>query len=226
MTSAAVPLARTPLHDWHAQHGAHFVTVHGWQVPAGYSSAESEAVAARNGVGIADVSSQGKLSYRGKGVPVLAQRLAPDSKRLGVTWLRGEQAALLCRLTDEHLLVLSLTEEPIPPGETGENVLAINVTCALAGFFLIGPRLEELLRRMTAFDVRETSLPVNGCAETSLAGVEALLVRSPEVPLPAMRVYVAWDMAEHVWERLLEAGRDLGIAPLGQEGLRLLMKDH
>ena len=33
---------------------------------------------------------------------------------------------------------------------------------------------------------------------------------------------VSWDVAEYVWERMLEAGRDLGITPVGTEALVLL----
>ena len=53
------------------------------------------------------------------------------------------------------------------------------------------------------------------CAETTLAGVEALLVRTEGLAVPSLRLYVAWDMAEFVWERLLETGRRDQITPLG-----------
>ena len=63
------------------------------------------------------------------------------------------------------------------------------------------------LRHLTQLDVRPASFPANSCAETALAGVEALLVRFPERSLPALRVHVAWDLGEHVWERMMQAGR-------------------
>jgi sarcosine oxidase subunit alpha len=226
MTTVA-PIARTPLHHWHASHGARFTTTNGWQVPAVYTNADQEAAAARSGLAIADVSAFGKLSFRGMGVAALAQSLAPDipaTKPLGVTWLRGAEPALACRLNDEHLLLLSLTLAATPAKlELPEQgILATDLTSAYAGFLLIGPRNEDLLRRLTHIDVRSSSFPAYSCAETSLAGVEALLVRTPELAVTAMRIYVGWDMAEYVWARLLESGQTWGIAPIGLEAMQIL----
>ena len=55
-----------------------------------------------------------------------------------------------------------------------------------------------------------------------IVGVEALLLRTDELSLPSVRGYVAWDLAEYVWERLMEAGHPGGITPVGLDPLRLL----
>lgn len=225
MATVTTPVARTPLHDWHAAHGARFEVRNGWNVPTVYSSPEGEAAEARRDVGVADVSATAKLSFRGKEVAALVAKLAPNTpaaKARGVALLNCPEPALACRVTDDSLLLLSLTEKQLHLDTQDGRILAIDVTSAYAGFCLVGPRTEELLRRLTALDVRAAAFPANSCAETSLASVEALLVRGPNGFVPAVRAYVAWDVAEYVWERLLEAGRDLGVSPLGPEGLRLL----
>jgi heterotetrameric sarcosine oxidase gamma subunit len=155
MPDARTPVARTPLHHWHAAHGARFIARDGWQVVVAFSDAQREADAARAGLGLADISASADAS-------------------------------------------------------------------PLAGCWVIGPHCEEFLRRLTQLDVRPCSFPMNARAETALAGVEALLVRSAELSLPSVRIYVAWDVAEYVWERMLEAGRDLGITPVGLDALALL----
>jgi glycine cleavage system aminomethyltransferase T len=155
------PVARTPLHHWHQARGARFTARDGWQAVAAYSDAESEAAAARAGLGLADVSALAKTNLRGEG-------------------------------------------------------------STYAGFELVGPRLEELLRRLTHLDVRPAALPTDSAVGTALAGVEALLEQPNGRSLPALRVYVTWDLGEYVWERLLEAGRDLPITPVGLEALELL----
>jgi heterotetrameric sarcosine oxidase gamma subunit len=155
MPDPRTPVARTPLHHWHAAHGARFVERGGWQVVAAYADPEREAERARAGLGLADISAATDASSR-------------------------------------------------------------------ASFWIIGPHWDAFLRRLTQLDVRAASFPAGARAETALAGVEALLVRSAELTLPSVRVYVAWDVAEHVWERMLEAGRDLGITPLGLDALALL----
>jgi len=218
------PVARTPLHHWHAAHGAQFTELDGWQVVAAYSDAEQEAKAARAGLGLADVSAFAKISLRGTGVSSVVQALVPDSAALhprGVARLPCE-AALACRLADDHLLLLAATPSATALSQRlaglpeGRPLVQTDVTSAYAGFEVLGPRLDELLRRLTHQDVRPTALPMNSCAETALAGVEALLVRSAEGPV---RIYVGWDLGEYVWERLLEAGREVPITPVGLEAL-------
>ena len=62
-------------------------------------------------------------------------------------------------------------------------------------------------------------------AETSLAGAHALLVHPPAGSSPpSVRVYVAWDLAEYVWERLVETGRHRGLMPLGHDARGLLTR--
>jgi sarcosine oxidase gamma subunit len=92
----------------------------------------------------------------------------------------------------------------------------------LAGFIVVGPGVEPLLRGLTAFDVSVNSLPPGTCSETKLADIHALLVRPPISPLPELRIYIAADLGEYTWETLLETGRALGIAPIGLESLPAL----
>jgi sarcosine oxidase subunit alpha len=226
MPASATPIARSPLHSWHAAHGALFTERHGWQVVARFRSAEAEVQAARAGIGVADVSASIKVSLQGPGVSDLAQALVPDGSAAethGVGVLPGGRA-FACRLTDEHLLLIAMTTEArdLAPRET-QGVVVSDVTSAHAGFVVVGPQTEALLRRLTHLDVRPAALPVNSCVETALAGVEALLIRTTESALPSLRIYVAWDMAEYVWERLIEAGREWQVTPLGLEALNRLV---
>jgi sarcosine oxidase subunit alpha len=218
------------LHHWHAAHGALFADRDGWQVVAAYSEPKQEFEAARTGLGVTDTSAFAKISLRGPEVAGLAQALVPDGavlKPRGVAPL-ADGMALACRLAEEHLLLLALTLPPTILGQrfaslcTGRAVVQTDVTSAYAGFAVVGPRLEEFLRRLTHLDVRSPFFPVNSCAETALAGVEALLVRSAGLPVPVLRIYVASDLGEYVWERLMEAGRDGQATPIGLEALGLL----
>src|SRR5262249_18123709 len=150
------PVARTPLHHWHAAHGARFADRDGWQVVAAYSGAEREAEAARAGLGLADVSAFAKVSLRGPGVPALVRSLVAD----GAARHRGGGAAvaggvaLACRLREAHLLLLSagVTATALNQRLAGlpgsEPMVQTDATSAYAGFWVLGPRLEEFLRRL------------------------------------------------------------------------------
>jgi len=222
---------RIALHHWHAEHGARFADSDGWQVPAVYSTVEREMKASREGVALADISAFAKFSLLGKGVPELALALggdSPASEPRGVATLAAGDLALACRLTDDHLFLLASTTSPAVLDErlaylpADSSVVRWDATSAHAGFCLVGPRGDEVLRGLTALDITPSQLPPGSCAETGLAGVHALLVRPAGQAPPSVRVYVSWDLAEYVWERLLAAGRRRGIIPLGLEALRAL----
>jgi sarcosine oxidase subunit alpha len=219
-------MARTPLHAWHQAHGARFREEDGWLVVSAYSRAESEAASARAGLGLADISACAKFAWRGPGVSAVARSLLADGADLPggrVATLPGE-SGLACRLSDDHLLLLygAPTHRRIDLHRQGPTAAATDVTSAYAGFALVGPRLEEHLRRLTHLDVRSAAFPPGFCAETAFCGVEALLVRPAIGPFPALQVFVAWDLGEYVWERILEAGPDVPITPLGLEARALL----
>jgi sarcosine oxidase subunit alpha len=225
-----MPHARTPLHHWHATHGGRFADRGGWQIVAAYSDPQKEVEAARGGLGLADISAFQKISLRGPGVPALAGSLLPSTTAphvRGVAALPGG-TGVACRLAPDHLLLLASPATSTPPGNllcveiNGSAVVQIDVTSAYAGLWLLGPRLPEVLRCLTHLDLRTAAFPANSCAETSLAGVEALLVRTAELSVPCLRIYVAWDLAEYVWQRLWEAGRDEAITAVGMEALALL----
>jgi glycine cleavage system aminomethyltransferase T len=102
------------------------------------------------------------------------------------------------------------------------QVVRVDASTTYAGFLLAGPRLEDMLPCLTALDLT-ASLTPGVCAETALAGVHTLLVRAPELSVPCLRIYVGWDLAEFVWERLLDAGRHHGLTLLGLEALNALL---
>jgi sarcosine oxidase subunit alpha len=204
----------------------------GWQVPEYYTSVESEVDAVRVGVGLCDVSAFVKMSIFGSGVRALSRELLGDSaaaRPLTVAWFMASSPVLACRLTDDHMLLLASTtsatglDEHLRARQMNEPLVRNDATTALAGISLIGPATEEVLGRITPLNVKPEALPPGSCAETSLAGVQALLVRPPNRAMPAVHVYIAWDLGEYVWERLLNAGRGRRLTPLGVAGLRQLV---
>jgi 4-methylaminobutanoate oxidase (formaldehyde-forming) len=201
-------------------------------MPACYAGVEAELAAARTALALADVSAFAKISLQGPGVPDLTQALLSDSPTAnvrGVARLTAPGVAWACRLTLDHLLLMAA--DVTPAGLQGwlaratlpRNVVQTDVTSAFAAFGLIGPHREKLLPQLTSLDVRSTALPAGACAETSLAGVQALLVPWEEASSAGMWILVGWDVGEFVWEVLLESGRRLGITALGFEGLHQLL---
>ena len=221
------PMKRLALHQWHIKHGARMVESGGWQVPAAYTDVEREIAAARTGLALADISAFAKVSLVGAGVAELARELTHGDAALlprRVAGLAGPGDVLACRIAEDHLLLLARTTNPAVLdarlAEVGPAVVPNDAAMYQAGFCLVGPRLEEVLRQVTGLDVSSVIIPTGSCAQTGVAGVPALLVRPPECSVPSAFVHVSWDLAEYVWERLLEAGAEA--ESLGLDGLRAL----
>ena len=63
---SSLPLKLSPLYEVAAHAGAQFSLCEGWQVAQVYTSAQDEAALARQGVGLADQSAQGKILVEGR----------------------------------------------------------------------------------------------------------------------------------------------------------------
>jgi 4-methylaminobutanoate oxidase (formaldehyde-forming) len=194
---------------------------------------ENETAAVRTGLAVADVSAFAKIRFLGRGVPELTQALVgngPATHPRGVARLKTAGPGWACRLTEDQLLWLPFStsatelEERLAKTAPFPGVIQSDVTSAYAGFGLLGPHRHNTLTRLTPLDVREAALPVGTCAETSLAGVQALLIPWSQPPVAGVWLYVSWDVAEYVWETLLECGRSVEITPLGLDGLGFLLR--
>ena len=65
----------TPVHAWHAAHGAQFTLAGVWIRPLHYGDPAAEIRAVREGVGLIDASTLGKLRFTGPGVGALLDKL-------------------------------------------------------------------------------------------------------------------------------------------------------
>jgi len=214
------PVRRSPLYHWHLARGARFVEMDGWQLPLSYTDPRQETEAARNGLGLADVSPLAKLSLRGPGVAAVAVALG----NVGPRSVSKIEAGLACRLTEDCLFLLAGSTRLagfVEPSSSAQ-IVRTDITSAYAGFTLVGKCVEALVGRLSSFNVGSQAFPEGSCAETELASVHALLVRPAGRFTPEIGVYVAWDLGEYVWEVLWGAGRDLSIVPVGLETMTLL----
>jgi glycine cleavage system aminomethyltransferase T len=236
--SAVPPLARTPLYHWHERNGARLGEWEGWQVAEVYTEVDKEVTAAKRTVAIADISAFAKISLLGvspggtgggTGVSPVFTFDQPDTgptQPHGVAASTADPSILVCRLKEDQLLLMALTtnraglEKLLATASPG--VIQHDVTSAYAGLWLIGPEADAVLRRLTHHNI--AAMAAGSCAETGLVGVPAFLIRPPKLSIPSMQVLFAWDVAEFVWEAVVETGRKWDIALLGMEGLEEIMQ--
>jgi sarcosine oxidase subunit alpha len=98
-----------------------------------------------------------------------------------------------------------------------------NVTGGYAAVNLAGPRSREVLSRVAGgIDLSPVSFPYLAVREGVIAGIPARLLRIGFVGELGYEIHVPSQMGEALWDRLIDAGRGLGVRPVGLEAQRTL----
>jgi sarcosine oxidase subunit alpha len=103
------------------------------------------------------------------------------------------------------------------------KVYTANLTEQFAQIAVVGPKARELLQRLGGdIDLSSEAFPFMACREGVLADLSARVYRisfsgemSYEIAVPAGR-------GLELWQKLQEAGRDLGVTPYGTEAMHVL----
>jgi aminomethyltransferase len=225
----------TPLYHVALSLGATFRDADGWRVPDRYVSTTEETDRARAAAGLADMSAGGRIAVRGASIEPLFTKLSglalPAASIASRARIDGAEV-LVCRLAPDEVLVLTGAAEAAGvqarlerAAESVDCAHVTEVTSAFATLELIGPAVPSLLARLVAIDLSPTALPAFGVAQGELAGVRAVILRLDHPRLPALRVLVAREVGEFVWTALVDAGRDLGLVPIGLAAHARLMAE-
>jgi glycine cleavage system T protein (aminomethyltransferase) len=208
-SSKFAPVMRSPLTEHHRRLNAELVIEDGWELPRSYGDLERERRAIREGLGIADITSRGKIDIRGN----------VDSSLARVPQTRGAQLARLSRdwalvLTPAatHKSALHLMEQA-----AGRTTMVTDATSIYAGIALLGPRVPELLLRLTAVDLAH--LTPGHSLVTQMLRIPAILLRR-DLAAMVVEAYVASEFARYAWDAVFNAGHPLQPEPVGWDALR------
>ena len=246
------PIRITAIHPWHVAHRARFENVGQWKRPSyfprGDESMEAavlrECRAAREGVGVMDVSTLGKIDIQGPDALTLLNRLytnAFDTLPVGMC-----RYGLLCRadgmvfddgvvmhLAQDHYLATTTTggaaavldwfEEWLQTEWTDLRVRCTSVTDHWAAIAVVGPRSRDVIAALfpeTAVDTR--AFPFLAIREGETRGIP---VRLHRITFSGELAYELWTPNWYglaLWELVMEAGKPLDIAPYGTEAMHVL----
>jgi heterotetrameric sarcosine oxidase gamma subunit len=215
---SATPVRRGPLEHVHAALGARWID-EAIRWPASYAVPEREQDAVRNAGGVAEIGPLDKLL-------VTSASAASGLAAAGLTLESGRVAANgeaeVWGLAPGEAIVVT------PPG--GTDALATQVRAARAAatdvssgwtmLALAGPRIPDPLQEACAVDLSDRALREGQAVQASMAGVRVIVARIDiGGRVPAFRVLVARDEAEHLWGALLHLGRPHGLTPVGQRAM-------
>ena len=236
-----MPLKRTSLDRKHKELGARMVDLGPWQRPYSYGSPQDECLAVRERVGIIDVGTLGKLDVRGRDAGALLDKLythhfsnLPMGRiRYGI--LCADNGTVLddgtvTRLADDHYFVTTTTgnvelmEEWFKWWMAGTGMCAhvTNVTSAFGAINVAGPRARETLSKLTDVDLSPDGFRYMRSARGDVAGVPTTFLRIGFVGETGWELHFPTGYGEHVWDALMEAGEEHGVAPFGVQAQRIL----
>ena len=78
------------------------------------------------------------------------------------------------------------------------------------------------MARVTALDVSREAMPYLAAVEGPVAGIPAIILRIGFVGEVGYEIHVPADYGAHLWDALMDAGRELGLRPFGVEAQRVL----
>jgi sarcosine oxidase subunit alpha len=235
------PRKETAMHDRHVDAGAEFMWAGEWRRPHHYHDPREECRAVHERVAIIDVSSLGKFRIKGPEAVALLERLYPnrvaDLKigRIRYGAMLNDQGVILddgtiCRLNADEFFVTTTTGGTAGMEQWMRWWLAdwaldaqlLNVSGGYAAVNVAGPRARAVMRKLTELDLSASALPYLAVARGPVAGVPALILRIGFVGELSYEVHVPSAFGEHVWDAIMDAGREEGIVAFGLESQRVL----
>ncbi|PVZ15043.1 2Fe-2S iron-sulfur cluster-binding protein [Actinomycetospora cinnamomea] len=239
------PVRYSPMQPWHERHGAVPLVAGQWIRPEHYGDPAAEVTAVRTGVGIIDVTPIGKLDLQGPDVAKLLELLYVNKwQKLGIGRVRygvmcAEDGVVLDdgvtgRLGEQHYLMSTTSSGAATVWEWVENWLqtahpdwrvhVTPVTTAYASINIAGPRSRDLLARLTTdVDLSAEAFGYMNVRTGTVAGIaDCVLWRIGFTGELSYEIHVPASYGLHVWQRLLDAGADLGVRPFGVEAQRVL----
>jgi sarcosine oxidase gamma subunit len=198
MPLSTAPIAQGPLAEMHHRQGATVALRDGWLVATNYPDEPGA-----GGNAIVDLAHRPTSELNGPDLSLTLTDLCDSD--VHVRTIHGRSDWQAYRLTAGRAIVFGKVGNTIPG--------ALDVTGGWATIALIGPDAEHILNKVTAVDLRERTLPVNGCCQGPIFSVNTLFGRFTN----RFELHVCGDSAEFLWEVLLDAGAEFDLKPAGIE---------
>ncbi len=234
-------LKHTPLHTIHRELGARLVPFAGWEMPVQYKGILEEHLTVRDAVGLFDVSHMGQIELSGgaalEGIQYIttndASRLYPG--RVQYTALCNEEGGVIDDVTlymldkERYLFCVnaSNTEKDLLwiREQIGNKVNVSDRSRDYALIAIQGPLSVEVAKRI--WGNRIEGLRYYHFTTLEQGGSTTIISRTGYTGEDGFEVYIDSKKAVSIWQRLMDAGRDLDIMPCGlgaRDTLRIEMK--
>ena len=219
---------QTFLHDKHVALGARMVDFAGWDMPVQYSSIIEEHRTVREAVGLFDVSHMGEVIVYGEDALPYLNKLVPqdvtklvDSKAV-YCQLTNKQGGIIddliiYKLEDQKYLIIanaSRIDEDLNwmvRNKCGFDVSIVNESHNYSLLAVQGPKACELIKKLGVNELPSFFSIKRG----ELFNINLWISRTGYTGEDGVEIMVRNEFSEYLWDKLLDAGKEFGIKPIG-----------
>lgn len=229
------PLKQTALVDRHKALGAKMVPFAGWEMPVQYEGILAEHKAVRTAAGLFDLGHMGQVDVTGSNALDFLQYTTTND----VASLSPGEAKYGLLPNDDGGVVDDIIVYRRPEGQAGYMVVVNAANCVkdvawwqelrrrrsdldvtiedisdqLGMVAIQGPRAVEITQSVADIPVDE--IPYFSWQRGVVGGVEAMIARTGYTGEDGFEFYAPNERIGELWDALLDAGEDHGIAPVG-----------
>jgi aminomethyltransferase len=234
-------MKNTALTHIHENLGAKMVPFAGYNMPVQYEGVNAEHEIVRNGVGVFDVSHMGEFFLKGKNALALIQKVTSnDASKLvdgkaQYSCLPNNDGGIVddlivYKIADNHymLVVNASNIEKDWNWISLHNDLGVEMTNASEAYSLLaiqGPKAAEAMQSLTNIDLANMGYYTFQMGD--FAGKQNVIVSATGYTgSGGFEIYFKNEDAEHIWNKVFEAGASFNIKPIGlaaRDTLRLEM---
>jgi aminomethyltransferase len=233
-------MKHTALYEMHLQHNAKMVEFAGYEMPIQYRSIRDEHRKVRDSVGVFDVSHMGEIEIRGENAMEMVQRITIND--VSLLSVGQAQYSAMCyqdggivddllvyRFKDYYLLVVNAANKDKDLKWILENKIAgcevLDISDNITQIAVQGKNAQTTLQKLTQIDLNE--IQFYWFVEGDLAGAPMIISRTGYTGEPGFELYFENKYAHSVWKKVMDAGAEFGIEPIGlgaRDSLRLEKK--
>jgi 4-methylaminobutanoate oxidase (formaldehyde-forming) len=210
-----------------------------WGRPAWFARWQDEHRAARERVIVMDMSFMGKFLVEGRDAGRMLNRISGNQVdgATGVItytqWLNEggtlEADLTVTKLAEERYLVV-VTDTMVRHAETwmkrhiadDDRATVTDVTSAYGQLNVQGPHSRALLQKLTSADLANAAFPFRTAREIDLGFARVLCIRITYLGELGYELYIPAEQGVHVYDRILAAGEEFGLAHAGLKALSSL----
>ena len=242
----------TPIHHWHVEHGAMFEDVGQWKRPWYYPKGNENMLqavnrgvkATRDGIGILDASTLGKIDIKGKDASEFLNRvytnawskleigkcryglmLGDDGMVIddGVTSRLGENHYVMTTTTGNAASVMSKLEDWLQTEWPELKVYLTSVTEQFATISINGPYSPQLMKKLCKdHNFSKEDFPHMSFQNIEIDGVHCRVMRISFTGEMCYEINVPSSYAKALWSKCFQLGQEYNITPYGTEAMHVL----